>query len=186
MSPAARLLLPLLVLAAPAPLCAQTTRTTQVAERPATAEDQRPNNPAVPDAYALTGRFDRIVVMRMKFRTDLLRGIEQLVRQEHIENGVILSAIGSVRGYRIHQVASRDFPSRDQYVDRPTTPADLVAMNGYIVHGRVHAHVVLGSGASTVAGHLEPGTEVFTFAIVTVGVLPDDVDLSKLDQTSYR
>jgi hypothetical protein len=36
------------------------------------------------------------------------------------------------------------------------------------------------------AGHLEPGTEVFTFAIVTLGVLPDDLDLSKLADKTYR
>jgi hypothetical protein len=35
-------------------------------------------------------------------------------------------------------------------------------------------------------GHLEPGTNVFTFAIVTVGVLPDSLDLTKLDDKSYR
>ena len=35
-------------------------------------------------------------------------------------------------------------------------------------------------------GHLEPGTTVFTFAIVTLGVLKDDADLSHLDDKSYR
>jgi hypothetical protein len=35
-------------------------------------------------------------------------------------------------------------------------------------------------------GHLEPGTNVFTFAIVTIGVLPDNLDLSKLDDKTYR
>lgn len=181
---AARLLLPLLLLAAPGPLCAQVAQVTQT-QRPASAEDLRPNDPAVQDAYVLTGHFDRIVVMRMKFKADLLRGIEQMAKQEHIENGVILSAIGSVRGYRVHQVATRDFPSLDQYVDRPSTPADLVSMNGYVVHGRVHAHVTLGSGGTTVAGHLEPGTEVFTFAIVTVGVM-NGTDLGRIDDETYR
>jgi hypothetical protein len=35
-------------------------------------------------------------------------------------------------------------------------------------------------------GHLEPQTNVFTFAIVTLGVLPDNLDLSKLDDKTYR
>jgi hypothetical protein len=35
-------------------------------------------------------------------------------------------------------------------------------------------------------GHLEPGTEVFTFAIVTVGVFDDGVDLSRCDDKTYR
>ena len=35
-------------------------------------------------------------------------------------------------------------------------------------------------------GHLEPGTNVFTFAVVTLGVLPDNLDLSRLDDKDYR
>jgi hypothetical protein len=35
-------------------------------------------------------------------------------------------------------------------------------------------------------GHLEPGTTVFTFAIVTIGVLDDNIDLSKVDDWTYR
>ena len=36
-----------------------------------------------------------------------------------------------------------------------------------------------------ITGHLEPGTEVFTFAIVTIGVM-NDVDFHRLDDKSYR
>jgi predicted DNA-binding protein with PD1-like motif len=158
----------------------------QTAQSPS-SQNTRPNNPAVPDAYALSGQFDRIVVMRMKFKTDLLHGMEQLIKQEHIENGVILSGIGSVRGFNVHEVATREFPSNDVYVKQPTTPADIVGMNGYIVHGNIHAHITLGVGdkGNAVAGHLDAGTEVFTYAIVTVGVM-NGTDLGKVDDETYR
>jgi hypothetical protein len=35
-------------------------------------------------------------------------------------------------------------------------------------------------------GHLEPQTNVFTFAIVTLGVLNDGADLSRVDDKTYR
>jgi hypothetical protein len=35
-------------------------------------------------------------------------------------------------------------------------------------------------------GHLEPGTTVFTFAIVTIGVLNDAAELSRIDDKAYR
>jgi len=35
-------------------------------------------------------------------------------------------------------------------------------------------------------GHLEPDTTVFTFAVVTLGVLDDAVDLSAVDNEDYR
>ena len=157
----------------------------QVTLRPPSAQDLKPNDPSVPNAYGLDGHFDRIVVMRMKFKTDLLQGIEKMVKKEHIKNGVILSGIGSVRGYHVHQVATRDFPSLDRHIRQPMAPADLVSMNGYIVRGNVHAHIVLGTGEKVVAGHLDPGTEVFTFAIVTVGVM-NQTDLSRVDDETYR
>jgi predicted DNA-binding protein with PD1-like motif len=157
----------------------------QIIERPPSAQDLKPNSPEVPDAYALSGQFDRIVVMRMKFKTDLLHGIEQMVKAQHIENGVILSGIGSVRGYTIHQVARRDFPSLDMHVSQPSAPADLVAMNGYIVQGNVHAHIVLGTPDKAVAGHLDAGTEVFTFAIVTIGVM-NGTNLARVDDETFR
>jgi predicted DNA-binding protein with PD1-like motif len=57
-------------------------------------------------------------------------------------------------------------------------------MNGYVVGGKVHAHMTVGTGAKAIAGHLEPGTEVFTYAIVTIGVL--DADLKGVDDKAYR
>ena len=35
------------------------------------------------------------------------------------------------------------------------------------------------------AGHLEPGTTVFTFAIITIGVM-NDADLTRVDDWTYR
>ena len=45
--------------------------------------------------------------------------------------------------------------------------------------------MTLGTGEKAIAGHLEPGTEVFTYAIVTIGVLKD-ADLGKVDDKAYR
>ncbi len=50
-------------------------------------------------------------------------------------------------------------------------------MNGYIIDGKLHPHF---------GGHLEPGTNVFTFAIVTLGVLSDETDLSRVYDKTYR
>lgn len=149
------------------------------------ASDLKPNSPNVPEVYALTGSFDRVVVLRFKYQTDLLPGLERMVKEQRIRNAVILAAIGSVRNYQIHTVSTRTFPSNDTYVKDPNAPADIVGMNGYVVNGRVHAHLTLATPDRAFGGHLEPGTNVFTFAIVTLGVL-DGVDLSKVDDETYR
>lgn len=167
-------------------LAAQQTRRDEVHPSPNPADDRKPNSDRVPDAYAMTTHFERVVVLRFKFGTDLLAGFEKMVKQEKIRNGVILSAFGSVRGYQVHEVSNRDFPSKDTYVKDPAAPADLIGMNGFIIDGRIHAHVTLANPEKAFGGHLEPGTSVFTFAVVAVGVLDPLLDLSKLDDKTYR
>lgn len=150
------------------------------------ADDSKPNSDAVPDVYAISGKFDRVLVLRFKFDADLLAGIEKMVKQEKIRNAVILAAAGSVRGYQVHQVSNRTFPSKNMYEKDPTAPADLIGMNGYIIDGAVHAHMTLANPEKAFGGHLEPGTSVFTFAIVTLGVFDNTVDLSRVDDKTYR
>jgi uncharacterized protein len=164
---------------------AQETRQTNTRHSPNPADDTKENSDQVPDVYAITGHFDRIVVLRFKYKTDLLAGLEKMVKQENIRNGVILSAVGSVRGYQFHTVSNRTLPSQDTFVKNPTQPADLVSMNGYVIDGKLHPHMTLATPDKVIAGHLEPGTEVFTFAIVTIGVM-NDVDFRHLDDKSYR
>ena len=169
-----------------AALAAQETRREIVNSARTPAEDAKGLSPEVPDVYALSGQFDRVLVLRFKFDTDLLAGIEKMVKQEKIRNAVILSGAGSVRGYHLHQVSNRTFPSKNMFIKDPAAPADMIGMNGYIINGRIHAHVTLANPDKAFGGHLEPGTSVFTFAIVTIGVLNDKVDLSRVDDKTYR
>ncbi len=175
-----------LVLSAAAALAAQQTRREIVNPASTPAADAKPNSDEVPDVYATTTQFQRVVILRFKFDTDLLAGIEKMVNQEKIRNAVILSAAGAVRGYQVHQVSNRTFPSKNVFVKDPTAPADLIGMNGYVLNGKVHAHITLANPDHAFGGHLEPGTPVFSFAIVTLGVLGDSLDLSKLDDKTYR
>ena len=162
---------------------AQQTRK-EVTNATTPADDAKPNDPAVPDVYAITGKFDRVVVLRFKYQADLLAGIEKMVKQQKIRNAVILAGAGSVRNYQVHSVSNRTFPSKNTFVQDPSAPADIVSMNGYVIDGRVHAHLTMANPDHAFGGHLEPGTNVFTFAIVTLGVF--DGDLSRVDDKSYR
>jgi len=150
------------------------------------AEDSKPNSPDVPDVYAINGHFERIVVLRFKYQADLLAGLEKMVKEQKIENAVILAGAGSLLSYQVHAVSNRTFPSKNMFTKDPAAPADLISMNGYIINGRIHAHVTMANAEHAFGGHLEPGTGVFTFAIVTLGVFEKGVDLSKIDDKTYR
>jgi hypothetical protein len=150
------------------------------------AEDARPNSASVPDVYAVNGQFDRVTILRFKYQADLLAGFEKMVKEQHIRNAVILSGIGSVRNYQVHSVSNRTLPSKDTFTTDPTAPADIIGMNGYVINGQIHAHMTMATPERSFGGHLEPGTSVFTFAAITVGVLADNVDISRLDDKTYR
>src|SRR5262245_45153740 len=173
------------MLACSAILFAQQTKT-EVTKATTPADDSKPNSDQVPEAYATIGEFKRILVLRFKHDADLLAGIETMVQKDHVQNAVILAGIGSVKGYHLHIVSNRTFPSKNIYVRDPTAPADLIGMNGYVIDGRVHAHMTLASPDNAFGGHLEPDTKVFTFAVVTLGELSDEVDLKRVDDKTYR
>ncbi len=181
-----RALIPILgFLAITSVAAAQTTRT-EVTNASTSAEDAKPNSLAVPEVYALSGQFERIMVLRFKYQSDLLAGLEQMVKEHNIHNAVILAGIGSVRSYHFHVVSNETFPSKNIYVKNPASPADIVSMNGYVIDGRVHAHITMSDADKAFGGHLEPGTSVFTFAIVTLGVLKEGTDLKRVDDKTYR
>ena len=150
------------------------------------AADAKPNNPKVPDVVAIPTQFERVLIFRFKYQTELLSALTRAIKDNNIQNGVILSAFGSVRGYQVHQVSNRTLPSKNMFVKDPTAPADIIGMSGYVLNGKLHPHITLANPEKSFGGHLEPGTEVFTFAVVTVGVLPSSLDLSRLDDKNYR
>jgi len=174
------------ILAIPFSLAAQETRREVIHSTGNPAQDTRPNSDQVPDVYALSGHLQRIVVLRFKYNTDLLAGLQKVIRQEKIRNAVILSGFGSVRNYQVHQVGNRESPPKDVFVRNPSAPADITGMSGLVMGGRVHPHITLANADKAFGGHLEPETNVFTFAVVILGVLDDGLDLTKFDDWTYR
>ncbi len=179
-----RTLVALILLAGAARLAAQDVRTETTS--PANAADAQPNSDRVPPGYAIATTLQRVVVLRFKYQADLLAGLEAAVREQKIRHAVILAGIGSVRSYHYHAVSNREFPSKNIFVRNAAKPADIASVNGYVIDGRVHAHVVFSDEHQAFGGHLESGTSVFTFAIVTLGVLDDATKFEHLDDKNYR
>lgn len=140
---------------------------------------------AVPDAVMATSQIRRVVVVRMKYNADLLDGIQQAVKNEKIKNAVILSGVGSVTSYHVHAVHNTTLPAKLAYTQR-NAPMDLIAVNGFVLGGRIHAHITMTDDQKAFGGHLHEGTKVFTFAIIALGVLDDNVDLTRFDDSTWH
>ena len=57
--------------------------------------------------------------------------------------------------------------------------SDIVNINGFIIEGRVHAHIVHSDTEIAFGGHLEAGVEVLTFAFITLAEV--DYDFTGFD-----
>lgn len=88
--------------------------------------------------------------------------------------------------YEICPHSNSKFPSQKIFVRDSDAPADLASMNGYIIDGRVHAPVTLTNEERAFGGHLEERTSLFTFANITIGIFKDGIDLSRVDDKTYR
>jgi predicted DNA-binding protein with PD1-like motif len=138
----------------------------------------------IPDVYTVETSFDRLEIIRMRSGTDLLEGLQHAIREKNIKNAVILAGIGSVTHYHFHVVSDKNLPPAEEY-PKASRALDLTTLQGYILNGRIHAHMTLSDENNAFGGHVEPGTKALTFFIVTLGILPDDLSMENFDNYQW-
>ena len=137
------------------------------------------------DVHTMTTQFERIEIIRMGPGSDMLEGLDVAIKKNKIKNAVILAGIGSVTDYHYHVVSDKNLPPAEEF-PKASVPMDLTSVQGYIINERVHAHITLADENSMVGGHLESGTKALTFFIITIGVLPETLNIENIDRLNYR
>jgi uncharacterized protein len=135
--------------------------------------------------FSLASRVERVVVARVPNGIDLLEGLQAVVKKEGVRNAAIVSGSGSLTSYHVHTVGNTTLPSKNVF-SKGEGPWDLLSVTGYVIDGRIHAHITIVDAARAFGGHLEPGTKVFTFAIVTFGELEEGASLARFDDSSWN
>jgi predicted DNA-binding protein with PD1-like motif len=166
---------------APSAMCVNEPAAPSAAPAGSTSE----NETAASAVHTVSSHFSRVVVVRLRNDADLLESLKTAVAQERIKNAVILSGAGSLTSYHVHVVSNTVFPPTNAFF-QGTGPYDLLTTTGYIIDGRVHAHISFSDTQKTLGGHLEPGTRVFTFAILTLGVLEEPASLQRFDDYAWH
>ena len=101
------------------------------------ADDTKGLSDKVPDVYAMSTQFDRVVVLRFKFDTDLLAGLEKMVKQEKIRNAVILSGMrAACAATRCTRSAIATSPRRTCSSRIPPSRRIMIGMSGFIINGK--------------------------------------------------
>ena len=89
------------------------------------------------------------------------------MRKNHIEDGAVLTATGSLSECTYHRVKSFAAKAEDEFIT-VRAPMEILNINGLIADGEPHLHLTLSSSKGTFGGHLEKGCRVLYRAEVTI------------------
>jgi len=132
------------------------------------------------------GRIGRVVMGKLAMGVDLLEGLEELVKKEKIQTGVILSGIGALKKatFRNLKVLPPDLKVEKHhrlYLDLEQ-PMEIVSLTGWIateedggteIHAHFSASTVMNDQVVTLGGHLTPGTLTSIKVMIVIGVIED-------------
>ena len=132
------------------------------------------------DMEMAQGKLGRVVALRLKPGTDVLLGLEEACKRSGINNGVILSAIGSLDSPHFCDVVELPTKAGDGYgeVLHLTGPIELTNASGIICHDdegntNLHVHMTLTDRHGNAhGGHLVEGTKV----LLTVDVIIAEIE----------
>jgi uncharacterized protein len=113
----------------------------------------------------------QVFLVRLNPGDDVLLSLRAAVQESGIRSGVVLSGIGSLSRYRVHVVKTTNLPPGDVFFEGEG-PYDILGLTGYVLDGRVHAHITFSDTEKARGGHLEEGCRVLTFAVVTLAETP--------------
>ncbi|GHU25528.1 hypothetical protein AGMMS50256_00130 [Betaproteobacteria bacterium] len=118
---------------------------------------------------------NNLLFIRLNPGDDILARLREAAQSNNIKNAVILSGVGSVVSHHYHVVASSVNPPKEEFT-KGDKPADILNINGMIINGRVHAHIIHSDKDIAYGGHLESGVKVLTFTVITLAEVDDDFD----------
>ncbi len=101
----------------------------------------------------------RVIVINLKRGELLLESIERELAAAGIKNVIITGAIGSLKKAVFHRVTGMDREPVDEFVTIEK-PLELASLQGLVVDGHPHFHMVVSDLEKSYTGHLEHGTEV--------------------------
>lgn len=124
---------------------------------------------------------DGHIFVRPESGENLLESIQAVCEKYSIDAGVVVSGIATLRNLNFHYVPTDEFPTekseRNEYL-KLDGAWEVGTIDGAIVNGEPHLHVVAYNGERTIAGHLEEGCEVHVNCEVVIRPI-DGIELTR-------
>ena len=118
-----------------------------------------------------TDQYGRTVIIHLGKGEPVLESLKQEIDRLGIRNGILLSAIGSLRRACLHVITNTEDLSVNRYIT-VENPIELGAAQGLIIDGEPHFHLTISEPGGLYSGHMEPGCEVQYLAEFAILELP--------------
>ncbi len=123
----------------------------------------------------------QVSVIRLRPMEDLKKSLENFVKENQIEAGVILTCVGSLQASHLrlaNQPQGTTFEGKQE----------IVSLVGTLALSGSHLHLCISdSTGKTIGGHLLEGCLVYTTAEIAIGILPQLRFARELDTiSSYK
>ena len=109
----------------------------------------------------------RIVVLNLQRDEKVLESIRGQLAELGIKNAIVMSAIGSLKKAVFHRVTGFEKSPVDEFVTLEK-PIELASLQGIVVDGEPHFHMVISDLEKTYTGHLEEDTTVVYLSEITL------------------
>ena len=109
----------------------------------------------------------RVIILNLDRGDLLLETIEEELAKSGVKNALITSAIGSLQKVVLHRVIGKGPEPEDEYITLDK-PMELASLQGFVLDGKAHFHMVVSDVEQAFTGHLEPGTTVLYLGEVSL------------------
>jgi predicted DNA-binding protein with PD1-like motif len=113
-------------------------------------------------------QIQEVIRVRLDRGDLLLETIQNIIRDNDIQDGAVLTAAGSLQECTYHRIKSTGPKPEDEFLT-VKAPTEIQNVNGLIAAGEPHLHLTLSSPDKGVfGGHLENGCKVLYRAEITI------------------
>lgn len=116
--------------------------------------------------------FGKMIILNLKRDDLLLESIEQELKKSGVKNALLTSAIGSLQKVVLHRVIGTGREPEDEFITLEK-PMELASLQGLVLDGKAHFHMVVSDVEQTYTGHLEPGTKILYLGEISLVELKD-------------
>ena len=114
------------------------------------------------------GQIQEVIRIRLDRDDLLLESILAAIKTHDIQDGAVLTAVGSLQECTYHGVVSLAAAPEQKFTTRKEV-MEILNVNGIIAAGEPHLHMTLsGTTGSAFGGHLEKGCKVLYRAEITI------------------